>query len=247
MTDDSANKDDATLPYGSAATFITTLDHLGAVGIPNMVDRNALPPSFSGSSRYETLGMLRFFGLIDKNGRPNTAALQPLIDPETRKDATIKLLETYYAGLFALPLSSAGPTEIQRWFTENATPSTAGKARAFFVSLAKQNAIPMHSMVAKGTRVMGGSVKRRRKKNGPKSSGSNGAADGAGIGDVDDRDEDSRSQGSSKTITLKGDAGTVTLSVSVDMMELEDDDHDFVRDLIGRLKAYEKNGGPPKA
>ncbi len=33
--------------------------------------------------------------------------------------------------------------------------------------------------------------------------------------------------------------------VSIDPMDLEDDDRDFVFDLIGRLKAYEKAGSPP--
>ena len=53
-----------TLAYSSAATWITTLDHLNAAGIPNLVDRNALPPTFSGSSKYEMLGTLRYFDLI---------------------------------------------------------------------------------------------------------------------------------------------------------------------------------------
>jgi hypothetical protein len=74
-----------TLPYGSAGTFITTLDHLREVDIPNIVDRNTLPPSFSGSSRYEVLGTLKFFKLIDKDGHPDAAALEPLLSEATRK------------------------------------------------------------------------------------------------------------------------------------------------------------------
>lgn len=101
---DSNGGSEATLPYGSAGTFITTLDHLRAVGIPNLIDRNALPPSFSGSSRYETLGTLKFFKLIDKDGRPDSKTLEPLIDEGTRREAMIALLQQYYPSLFALPL-----------------------------------------------------------------------------------------------------------------------------------------------
>jgi len=153
-----------TMPYGSWGTFQTTLDHFAAVGIPNVIDRNTLPASLSGAAKYETLGAYKFFALIGNDNRPNVDLLQRLVDSATRTDAMVELLKKHYNGLFQLPLSTAGPGEINKWFAENATSSTAQRAKAFFIRAAKASAVQMHSLVAKGTRGSSGSIKRRPKK-----------------------------------------------------------------------------------
>ncbi len=240
-----AEAEKPTIAYSSAATFITTLDHLKAVGIPNLIDRNALPPSFSGSSKYEMLGTLRFFDLIDKDGKPDRDRLGKLADPETRKDALLEILETYYPGLFALPLSSAGPTEIQRWFTENATPSTAAKAKGFFLALAKQTGVPMHSMVAKGARVALGSVRRkRRKKGGAIANGAVDLAEDDGGKEDDANDAEPTRTGETRTVALRDGAGSISVNVTVNLWELEGEDLTFVLGLMKALRSYEKGANP---
>jgi hypothetical protein len=153
-----------TMPYGSWGTFVTTLDHFAAVGIPNVIDRNTLPTSLSGAARYETLGAYRYFDIIGPDNRPNTALLKQLVDPETRKEAMVEALKRSYSGLFGMPLSTAGPTEVNNWFAKNTNSSTAQRAKAFFIRAAKANGVQLHSLVAKGTRVASGSIKRRPKK-----------------------------------------------------------------------------------
>lgn len=162
MNEPEVTVEEKTPPYCAWGTFETCLEHLRAVGIPNVIDRNALPPSLSGGSKYEILGAFKSLGLTDKSGRPDAERLVRLIDPETRKESMVKILEEKYAGLFALPLSTAGPTEINRWFSENATSSTAQRAKAFFIRAAKANAVPMHSLVAKGARGSSGGIKRKK-------------------------------------------------------------------------------------
>lgn len=239
------NEPESTLAYSSAATWITTLDHLHTAGIPNLVDRNALPPTFSGSSKYEMLGTLRFFALIDKNGKPDKDRLGKLTSPSTRKDALLSLLHDYYPTLFALPLETAGPTEVQRWFSDNATPSTVGKAKAFFLALAKQTDVALHSMVAKGTRAATGSVRRKRKKR-------VGGASSAVVGEQstsNDVESENRyspiiENGESRSVSLRSGAGTVSLSVSVSLWDLEGDDLTFVLALMRALRGYEKGEVP---
>jgi hypothetical protein len=237
-----AENEKPTLAYASAATFNTTLDHLHTVEIPNMIDRNALPPSFSGSSKYEMLGTLRFFGLIDADGKPDRARLDPLTNPETRKETLTSLLETHYPGLFALPLSTAGPTEISRWFADNATPSTVGKAKSFFLALAKQVGIPMHSMVAKNARVAAGSVRRKRRKKAVEAS--NGGGGGEAAGKPAEQRLEQPPGGSMRQVSLRGGAGTLTLGVTVNLWDLEGEDLAFVTGMMNALKAYEKGETP---
>ena len=223
-----------TRPYSGFGTFLTTLDHYGAVGIPNLIDRNTLPPTLSGSSRYEILGTLKFFGLVDDDGKPNSDLLSRLIDGDTRRDTLVALLKEHYAGLFALPLATAGPGEISRWFAANSTPSTADRARAFFLSAAKQMGIPLHTMVAKGTRSVTGSVKRKRRKTGKAANGED------VISVVGGEDDEETGGGTSRTVALRQGAGKLTVKVSVDLWDLEGDDRAFVFAVMDALKSYEK-------
>lgn len=223
-----------TLPYSSFGTWQTTLDHYGVVGIPNLIDRNTLPPTLSGSSRYEILGTMRFFACVDEAGKPNTALLAKLIDKESRREAMLQLLRFHYSGLFALPLATAGPTEVKKWFSDNATPSTADRARAFFLSAAKQMGIPLHTLVAKGTRSVTGSIKRKRRKLAQKPAES-GDLPGATSGETD-----IPSGGTTKTVSLRLGAGQLTVKVNVDLWDLQGDDRTFVFAIMDALRAYER-------
>lgn len=229
------------LPYSSFGTFLTTLDHFGAVGVPNLIDPKTLPPTISGSGKYEVLGAFRFFRLIDNNGRPNVDRLPPLTLEKTRREALSDMLREYYPGLFDLPLATAGPSEIRRWFTENATASTVGRAQAFFLSAAKQNGIALHPLVAKATRAVTGSIKRKRRK--AKATSPTEDVTALPVAEITGQPQ----AGESRTVRLIS-GGTVTVTWSVNLWDLEPgQDRDFVFDLIDTLKAYMKNGGPGNA
>lgn len=144
--------------------------------------------------------------------------------------------------LFELPLSSASPSQIQQWFKENATPSTVGKAKAFFIALAKQTGIPMHSMVAKATRAASGSVRRKRKPKRLSALISDSLPDGEQS--ETPRRKEMSTPGASRAVSLREGAGVVTLTVSVNLWDLEGEDRDFVFGLMDALKRYEKGEGP---
>ena len=166
-----------------------------------------------------------------------------VVNPETREAALLDLLKEHYASLFALPLATAGPTEVNRWFSEHASPSVVGKSRAFFLAMAKQVGVSMHSMVSKGTRVATGSVRRKRR---PKKASNNGVPavnTDAADDDRDDGYEEPRSEGETRTVKLRGGAGTVSVSMTVNLWDLEGDDLKFVMGLIKDLKDYERGSG----
>lgn len=238
----SAESEKTSIAYCSAGTLVTTLDHFNAVGIPNVIDRNTLPPSFSGSSKYEVLSSLRFFGMIDKDGKPDRALIGQLVNTDTRNDAILGILQTHYATLFALPLMSAGPGEVRKWFTEHAPPSVIGRAQAFFIALAKQVGVPMHSMVAKGARAASGSIRRKRRKKLLVNGGSAVVVDPTEDGTPDDSGVES--EGETRIVPLRGGAGSVSVSVTVNLWDLEGDDMAFVLGLMKTLKAYERNEKP---
>lgn len=235
------NQDSLTRAYSSFGTFQTTLDHFGAVGIPNLVDRHTLPPTLSGSSRYEVLGTLRFFGLVDDKGKPNVPLLQKLIDQDTRRETLASLLREHYQGLFDLPLATAGPGEVKKWFAENSGASTAARAQTFFLSAAKLAGIQLHTLVAQSARVVTGSVKRKRRK--VAKTNPDGNTNGGVSADENDEPNPS-AHGETRSIALREGAGTVAITVSVDLWELEGDDRDFVFTLMDALKKYDKGETP---
>ncbi len=80
----------------------------------------------------------------------------------------LALLKKHYAGLFALPLETAGPGEVSKWFSDNGTQSTAKRSQAFFIRAAREYGIPLHSMVAKSTPTASGGKAGQTKRRGGK-------------------------------------------------------------------------------
>src|ERR1700678_615406 len=149
--------------YGSLITF---LDHLNTFGDPpNLINNRVFRGSFSGTTMALTLRALRFFDLIDEDGKPSEAALKAVMSPDTRQGALTNLLEEKYPGLFSLPLSKAGPGEIRDYFGGFGMDATAvRKARSFFLQAAKENGIAVHGSVAKETRSRTKGAKRKKDK-----------------------------------------------------------------------------------
>lgn len=213
--------------YGS---WITFLDHLNTFGEPpNIINNRIFPSSFSGTTIALTLRALRFFDLTDDDGKPDEERLRPLMHPETRQNAMVGFLEEKYPGLFALPLSKAGPGEIRDYFADLISdPTAARKARSFFIQAAKANGISIHGSVEKSTRTRSKPGKRRVREK--VQNETNGASGEEGSPQRGDR--------STKTINLRTGNGIITLSVAFDAMTLSTADRNFIFGIIDRLNAY---------
>jgi hypothetical protein len=142
-------EDHAALPFPPHGSFMSFLDDLKEMGIlPNKMNNGVFKASYSGSSMNLIQRAFRQFQLTDDEGTWDEARLKPLIDPSTRKAALKALLEEKYAGLIALPLAKADPTQFNEWFRQAGMDSTATrKAKGFFFAAARDAGIEMHPTV----------------------------------------------------------------------------------------------------
>lgn len=225
--------------YVPFKTFLTALDTLRH-GIPNPIDKS-LFRNQSGTTQGMLLSSMRALKVIDENGKPEPI-LERLVEPSSRNDALREIIQDRYASVLAI-----GPSASEKQFDDaiaafGAAGDTKKKAKSFFLQAAAMASLPLSPHIA-GARAVSAdgeapptrSPATRRRRNGAKR-----RQDDV----VPDAPTPVVTRGSSKTIQLVSGGGEVTLTVSIDPMELEDDDRDFVFDLIGKLKKYEKNGGP---
>lgn len=219
-------EDQAALPFPPYGSFISFLDDLNAMGVlPNRLNPSIFAPSYSGSTVNLILRAFRLFALSDGDA-PNVERLKPLVDPETRSAALEELLREKYAGLFALPLATAVPSEISDWFAKSGMDATATrKAKAFFFTAARENGIELHPSVA-GKAPRRGLARRRK-------------------GGAKRRDDFplapepiAPSSGSTKIVNFRS-GGTVTLSVSVDVVNLSPADRKALFSWIDAMTEYE--------
>lgn len=132
-------------PYLPYATLKNFLDNL-RVGIPGQIDRSVMR-SLSGSAQSMLIGALRYFDLVNGDGKPS-AALHKLVNAEgdERKKLIRDLLKSKYPFLFGeeVSLENATPRQVHTAF-ENAGVSgdTVRKAVVFFLSAAKDADLPM--------------------------------------------------------------------------------------------------------
>jgi hypothetical protein len=161
------------LPFPPYNKFVDFLNDLGGMGVlPNRLNQQVFATSYSGSSKWQILRALRFFDLTSDDGAPNTERLQPLFDPKTRQAALNALLQERYKNLIDLPLASAGPQEVNTWFTnQGLDAATTRKAKSFFLAAAAENGIAVHELVASkkgGGRPVGAGSRRKNRKAGKK-------------------------------------------------------------------------------
>ncbi len=153
MARSEAAKSARTPPYVSYRTFKTFLHDLGDAGVPSRIDRSVLT-RFSGVVGTQLVHALRFFGLIEDDGRP-TERLRRLAEahgsarwPETFSE----LLRTSYAPMFAIDLEAATPSHFSATFRKAfpAADAVVQKCVTFFLYAASDAGVKVSGRVLKG-------------------------------------------------------------------------------------------------
>jgi hypothetical protein len=127
-------------PYGGFRTFWNFVQQLHEHRpLPQILDRSVMGQR-GGSARSELYTALRFFRLIDAEKRP-TEKLETVVSDPT--PAQLRwLVESEYASLIALDLTTATPRQVDERLAEmGATPSTVARSRTFFLNAAEEAGI----------------------------------------------------------------------------------------------------------
>jgi hypothetical protein len=137
MSEDSKSNPKAPyMPYTTFTRFVSSLKAAGAV--PNRIDKS-LMNGHSGSMQSWLLSSLKFFELIDENGRP-LPDLEKLVDSdgsEARKQIWRQVFERAYKPVLnGLDLSRATSAELDERFGSEFTVETKRKCAAFFSAAA---------------------------------------------------------------------------------------------------------------
>lgn len=215
-----------TAPYPPFKTFLTTLDHLNAIGVPHIIDKTVFP-SLSGIMKSQVLGAYKFLGLIDEHGKPAND-LGSLTSAKDRKTVLKDILKKRYAALVSLDLTKVSPTQFDRVLAEyNVTGATQRKAKSFFIKAAQLAELPLSPLLTQKTR-SSGAGRRRKSNEGREQIIVKPSANG-----------DQTDSGKSKTITLQS-GGQLTLSLTVNLFDLEGPDREFVFDIIDKIQNYQK-------
>jgi hypothetical protein len=225
-------------PYIPFNTFISALDNVAQHSVPNVIDRSSFP-SFSGASVAGTLSAFKYFGLIDGEGKPQTALHSLAMDKDKRKENVKTLLEQKFGSLIALDLSRSTPSEFEQAFSNDefsVSGDTKVKAKTFFIKAAQYAGIPISKLLLNKSRSSSGTRKPRANKK-------SGSGTGGGQGQATDQTPaggTGGSQGESLPVTLKS-GGTLTLTLNVSILSLKGADRDFVFKLIDDIEAYESS------
>lgn len=220
----------AYVPFRTFLSALVLFDR----GIPERIDPSVWP-TYSVATRSQLYGAFRFLGLIDGGGGP-TAVLKALVhDKPNRKVTMRKILETSYARVVDLGLTSVSPRQFDQAMREYGMGGeTHKKVISFFRRAARFAELPMSPLLGKKARVVGASRKRRR-----------------GLSEiVAEKSVGSPPHGSSlqlsKTVILRG-GGSITVNIEGNVFELEARDRRFVFGLIDRLVGYQKRMKSPPA
>lgn len=160
-------------PYLAYATFKNFLSSVGKGVIPKVVNKHLIVGQ-SGSNQTYILSALKFFGLIDANGIPQSE-FQTLVKAEgdERKRVWKAIFTKGYASLIHdLDLADATPGLLnQRYADQGLTGATLRKCHSFFISAAEDAGISLAPGL-KPTR--GAKVGRPRKARSGKQNGNGG-------------------------------------------------------------------------
>lgn len=154
---------ESSLPFPPYGSFISFLNDLNAMEVlPNRLNQQVFSNSYSGSARYQIIRGFKFFALVRDDNAFEEENLQQLLNPDTRSVALAQLLQDKYSGLVGLPLATAGPAEVNKWFNDQGMDAaTTAKAKSFFTAAAKANGIKMHPLVVERSARGGGSGPRK--------------------------------------------------------------------------------------
>jgi hypothetical protein len=229
-----------TAAYLPFATFLSALDDLAKISIPNKIERATFPGK-SGQDQTQVISAFRFFDLIADDGTPKTLLSDLAHNQDERKALMKQLVDTHYADIVALDFAKLTPTQLDQALSSpkyNIQGETKKKAKTFLLRAAQFAGYTVHQNLTK--------ITRNRKKVTEKRSHSGKSNVGEQNGDTGARADTTplripKPNGSERTVELKSGAGNVTLSLNVDLLGLDEgEDRDFVFDLIDKLRAYEK-------
>jgi hypothetical protein len=152
------NEEEAKLsaPYGPFSTFETALNHLAALGgIPGKVDRTVFP-SLGGVAKGHVITSLKFFGLIDDKGTPDSGLSELVLNKEKRKATLRALLVKHYPTITEKDLATMSLGQLDAKLADkqyNVSGGTKQKARSFLLKAAEYSGIPLSRLLtAKGAR-----------------------------------------------------------------------------------------------
>jgi Family of unknown function (DUF5343) len=142
-----------TPPYTSYRTFKTFIEDLHEHGVPSRIDRSVLT-RFSGVVGSQLMHALRFFGLIEDDGRP-TPRLKDLMKAHSAghwPEKFLELLRQDYAPMFAIDLETATPSHFNEAFRKAfpAADAVVQKCVTFFLYAANDAGVTISGRVLKG-------------------------------------------------------------------------------------------------
>lgn len=132
-------------PYVAYKTFINFVNGLKAAGIPNRIDKSII--RLSGAAQSQLIYALRFFDLIEADGKPKEA-LTRLVNSEgaERKKLVKEMTLRGYGFVFSseLDLNAATGKQVEELFGEHGVQGeTARKAISLFLLFAKEAEIKL--------------------------------------------------------------------------------------------------------
>ena len=219
-------------PYVSWTVFHGFLDWLVEVDIPVQIDRSFWSAKYSGGTGSQLMSGLRFLRLLD--GEVPTASLEDLAsaDADRRKRLIGQLLQDRYPSVFAVDLARATPKMLNDAFADLGIEGDTGrKAQSFFINACKFAGVPLATGIRRKARNRQSGTTRRRR-TGPKPQPSGAPPQ------EPSQPPTQASPEQSTTIKLSG-GGTLTLVLNANVLTLEEDDRQFINDLVGQFQAYE--------
>jgi len=153
-------------PYVSYRTFRNFLDGL-QLGMPSRIDRSYWGDRLSGSNGIQMMTALRFLGLIDNDGIPQTRLRQLVSARGTQRSEIMKQIA--YTAFSFLAERSLDPqvatySQLEEAFynTYQATGDVARKCIKFFVSLESDAGIILSPFIMKKSRTIRADSVRKR-------------------------------------------------------------------------------------
>lgn len=226
----------AYLPF---STFLTALDHLAAITIPNKIEMGTFP-SLAHTAKSQLLSAFKFFELTDEQGTPQPILTDLAHKKDERRVLIRQLLETYYPDIVALDFAKVTPSQLESALTGNrynVSGDTRKKAKTFLLKAAQFAGFTVHPLLTKITRNRGNNNAKKVSAATTKqtNAGTNGSTQAPPKNETNRQPE---AQGTQKTIQLQR-GGSLTLTVAVNVLELTGSDRNFVFELIDKLNEYE--------
>ena len=173
----SGTKDKVTPPYIGYSTFLSFFKGLSGTGVPDVIDKSLLR-NMSGSNQSALVSALKWFGLLESNGKPakNFHDLVAAIDAPG--PVLKRLVEHAYPFMTdsSINLERATGSQVEAKFKAfGLNGATVVKAMAFFLAACKAAGIAMspHVKLPKAVRSAGTTKIKKQKSSVAKQDGNN--------------------------------------------------------------------------